>query len=120
MRVIFDPVGRWMRALTITILAAIVVPAFAEELVPVASFFSQPEIGEVRLSPSGKHLALTVVGKDGRMALAVVDTGLSKPPVVVASDRRIDVNWFAWVNDDWLVYDLVDLQRGGVDQNFGS
>ncbi|HEX4235948.1 MAG TPA: alpha/beta fold hydrolase [Caldimonas sp.] len=104
----------------LTAAATIALSAHADNPVPVAAFFSQPEIGEVRLSPSGKYLALTVPTKEGRLALAVVDTELSKPPVVVASDRRIDIRWFEWVNDDWLVYDLIDLQRGGGDQNFGA
>jgi dipeptidyl aminopeptidase/acylaminoacyl peptidase len=114
-----DPLRLWLIAVFTAALGAISAPAFALESIPVASFFSPPEIGEVRLSPSGKHLALTVVGKDGRLALAVVDTDLSKPPVVVASDPRIDIKWFDWVNDEWLVYDLVDLRRGGGDQDFG-
>ncbi len=114
-----DPLWRWLLAAPMTVFAAIAVAAVADAPVPLAAFFSQPEIGEVRLSPSGKHLALTVPGQERRMALAVVDTDLSKPPVVVASDPRIDVNWFDWVNDDWLVYDLVDRRRGGGDQNFG-
>jgi dipeptidyl aminopeptidase/acylaminoacyl peptidase len=110
---------RWSLALLLAF-ASTLSPAFGDELVPISAFFSPAQIGEVRLSPSGKHLALTVPTKEGRMALAVVDTELAKPPIVIASDRRIDIRSFEWVNDDWLVYDLIDLQRGGGDQNFGA
>jgi len=112
-------IGRW-RVLVSLALAAYMLPALGADPVAIEAFFSHPEIGEVALAPSGKHLALTVPSKDGRMELAVVDTELTKPPVVVASDRRIDIGSFYWVNDDWLIYDVVDLQRGGGDQNFGS
>jgi len=109
-----------LHALLVVALASVAVPAYADEPIPVSSFFSQPEIGDVRISPSGKHIALTVPGQEGRLALAVLATDELKTPVVVASDRRVDIRSFRWVNDDWLVYDLIDLQSGGGDQRFGS
>jgi dipeptidyl aminopeptidase/acylaminoacyl peptidase len=109
-----------LRVLALVFLATVFEPGFADQTIPIEAFFSHPEIGEVSLSPSGNHLALTVPSRDGRMALAVVDTELTKPPILVAADRRIDVGTFYWVNDDWLVYEVVDLQRGGGDQNFFS
>lgn len=113
--------SRLVRGAFFVVLASVVVPcAFADEPIPLAAFFSNPEIGDARLSPSGKYLALTVPGQDGRLSLAVVDSELAKPPVVVAADRRVDIHSFQWVNDDWLVYDLIDLQLGGGDQRFGS
>ncbi|HEY3636457.1 MAG TPA: prolyl oligopeptidase family serine peptidase [Caldimonas sp.] len=113
--------GSFLRSAAVVVIAGMPMShAVAEEPIPLAAFFSHPEIGAARLSPSGKYLALTVPGQDGRLALAVVDSGLSKPPVVVAADRRVDIKSFQWVNDDWLVYDLIDLQMGGGDQRFGS
>lgn len=95
-------------------------PALAEEpSLPVATFFANAEISDVRLSPSGRYLALSVPASTGRRALAVVDTGAEKPPVIVASSTRADVGSFEWVNDERLVYWIVDLKVAAYDQVFG-
>jgi len=93
--------------------------ATAAEPPPVSAFFGNEEIGEVRISPSGRYLALMVPATTGRMALAVVEIGSDKRPVVVASSTRADVRSFEWVNDERLAYTIVDLQVAGYDQVFG-
>ena len=93
--------------------------AHAEEAIPPLTFFANPDIGEARLSPSGRHLALTVAATSGRMVLAVVTLDSEKPPVVVASSDRADVRSFEWVNDERLVFNVIDLQVPGADQGFG-
>ena len=91
----------------------------ADAPIPIASFFANEDVAQVRLSPSGRFLALVVAQKTGRRVLAVVEVGGTKPPVVVASDPEADVRSFEWVNDERLVYNLIDFQSGGYEQDFG-
>lgn len=90
----------------------------AEAPIPLSTFFNNPDIAEVRISPSGRHLALTVPGQNGRLVLAVAEVGADKPPIVVAGSMRVDIASFEWVNDERLVYNIVDLQVAGYDQGF--
>lgn len=93
--------------------------ARADEPIPVATFVANPDVSQAKLSPSGQYVALTVVNKSGRTILAVSDVDLAKPPVVVAASSIADIRAFEWVNDDWLVYNVVDLQSPLRYQNFG-
>ena len=93
--------------------------ASAAESPPPLAFFGNEEIQDVRISPSGHYLALTVPSTAGRMALAVVEIGSDKRPLIVASSSRADIRSFEWVNDERLVYKIVDLQVAGYDQTFG-
>lgn len=82
---------------------------------PPEVFFSVPDIGSAKLSPSGAWLAVTVGLQGRRLGLAVFDVSGAKPPRVLASFTDIDVGNFYWVNDERLVFDLVDLERGSAD-----
>lgn len=93
--------------------------AAADPPIAVATFFANEDIGEAKLSPSGRHLAVTVATKSGRTVLAVIALGTTTPPVVVASDPEADVRSFDWVNDERLIYNVIDLQSPGHDQSFG-
>lgn len=93
--------------------------ANAADVVPLAAFFTNNDISSARLSPSGRYLGLRVASKSGRTVLAVVEIGSDKPPVVVASAPDVDIRSFSWVNDDRLVYSIVDLQAAGGDQLYG-
>jgi dipeptidyl aminopeptidase/acylaminoacyl peptidase len=95
------------------------VGAVAAETIPIATFVANPAISGAKLSPSGKFIALTVQNKSGRTILAVSDVDLAKPPVVVAASPIADIRAFEWVNDDWLVYNVVDLQAPLRYQDFG-
>ena len=90
-----------------------------EVLLPPATFFTNSDISQVGLSPSGRHVALTVAAKSGRTVLAVFEVGAGKAPVVVASDPQADIRSFQWVNDERLIYNVIDLQSAGYDQTFG-
>ncbi|MBL0092731.1 MAG: S9 family peptidase [Piscinibacter sp.] len=82
----------------------------AETLPPVESFFRDPDITEVELSPSGKRIAVTTSAGSKRIALSVVElaTGRSTP---VANYDDADVGEFEWVNDERLVYSLEDRRN---------
>jgi dipeptidyl aminopeptidase/acylaminoacyl peptidase len=99
--------------------ASVPASAHAEGPIPLATFIAHRNVSDVKLSPTGKFLALAVANKSGRSILAVTDVELSKPPVVVAASPMADIRAFEWVNDDWLIYNVVDLQAPLRDQDFG-
>lgn len=80
---------------------------------PSAEDFARgPAIHSVKLSPSGKRLALLVSSPQGRKALAVMDLPLGKPPRAVAAYTDAEVKSYSWINDDRLMYYGVDLDDG--------
>lgn len=102
-----------------TLLCAMTSVTRAEGVIPLQTFFANDDIGAARLSPSGRYLALTVPSKPGRMVLAVVSVDSDNPPVIVAGSARADVRSFEWVNDERLVFNVIDLKAPGQDQGFG-
>ena len=102
--------ARWLAAALAAASAFVAAPSQGADAIPAATFFSNAAIRDVRISPSGRHLALTVPATNGRMVLAVVEVGSDKPPTVVAASSRFDIYSFQWVNDDRLVYEVADLQ----------
>jgi dipeptidyl aminopeptidase/acylaminoacyl peptidase len=110
--------GVWAFAMA-CLAGAMSLAARAAEPIPVATFVGNPDISGAKLSPSGKFIALAIANKSGRTILAVSDVDLAKPPVIVAASSLADIGAFEWVNDDWLVYNVVDLQAPLRDQRFG-
>ena len=101
--------------------AASTAPATAASgpaLLPVEMFYRHPDIGQVQLSPSGRHLAVSM-DLQGRLGLAVIDLQGQQAAKVLVRDERADIRSFQWVNDDRLVFSLIDLEAGGGDQGFG-
>ena len=96
--------------------SALAAPAPA--LLPVEMFYRHPDIGQVQLSPSGRRLAVTM-GLQGRLGLAVIDLQGQEPAKVLVRDGLADIRSFEWVNDERLVFSLIDLDAGGGDQGFG-
>ncbi len=87
-------------------------------LLPVEMFYRHPDVGQVKLSPSGRRLAVSLNVRD-RLALAVLDLQGQEPPKVVMRDDLADVRDFDWVNDDRLVFSIIQLDAGGAEQDFG-
>lgn len=85
---------------------------------PAELFFGKPDIETARLSPSGNWLAASIGMANGRFALAVFAVDGSAPPAVVAHFRDTDLGHFEWVNDERLVYNVVDLERGSGDPRY--
>jgi len=93
---------------------AAAVPA-GTPLLPVESFYRHADMGNVQLSPGGKRLGVVVaVGQRKGMAVFTLDN--SAPPKVVALFDDADIRWFRWVNDERLVFSLIDMNAGGGDQ----
>lgn len=87
---------------------------------PIEVFVRNPDIRQAQLSPSGRWLAITTANKQNRMFLAVIDLqGDRESGKSIASYADADVRSFDWVNDDRLVFNIVDLEAPGADQDFG-
>lgn len=87
---------------------------------PVRSFFRNPDMNAAELSPDGRWLAVATGANGVRVGVVVVDLEHKLPPAVVAQFGDADVRSFDWVNDNWLVFSVVDLQSGAGDQRFSS
>jgi acetyl esterase/lipase len=92
----------------------------AEAPPPAAHFFKPAQYQEVQLSPSGMRLAATVPAADGRRALAVVEIDAPGKSRILARYNDMDVVAVQWVNDERLLYMVVDtkerldVRRGGM------
>lgn len=100
--------------------AAPVAAAARPALLPAEVFFKPADIGDVQLSPSGRKLALTSGHLGGRRSLVVFDLHEWGKLNVVARYADADIRSFDWVNDNRLVYDVIDLKAGGGDQRFAA
>lgn len=78
--------------------------------VDVEPFFKHADYGEFKLSPSGKHIA-GIVPVNGRGGLVSIDLATREPGHVTTVNVS-DVAWFEWVNDDRLVFTVIDRQVG--------
>ena len=80
------------------------------------SFFRSPDIRDARLSPSGQRLALLVGGAERREGLVVLELDDLKRSRVLARFDNADIRRFEWVNEERLVFDIVDRRAGSGDQ----
>jgi len=83
---------------------------------PAEAFFKDPAIVEAVLSPSGRKLAIRSSFGGNRIGLGVFDLSPGGKPTRTAQFNDGDISRAYWVNDDRLVYSLVDLQRPLADQ----
>lgn len=73
----------------------------ARKPLPVEAFAEVPQIEDPELSPDGKRVA----GKlaiDGKQYFAVLTLGVEGSPKLL-NPGKADLNWWSWVNDEWLV-----------------
>ena len=79
---------------------------------PAEVFFKDPDIAETVLSPSGTRLAITTSLGAERVGLAMLDLapGGKLSRIVLFQDG--DVEGVQWVNDDRLVFSVVDYSEG--------
>lgn len=110
---------RKLPTLVVTILAfsLVSVEIFAEAPTPAKDFFRNRGFDEAVMSPAGKHIAATVTGGPrARRGLVVFDAynlANSKAIVLYADADVVDVEW---INDDRLIFGLLDLKATGADQ----
>jgi len=82
--------------------------------VPVEPFFRHADYSSFKLSPSGKYVA-GIVPVNGRGGLVAIDLDTRKPGHITTVNVS-DIGWFEWVNDDRLVFTVLDLTVGGGEQ----
>ena len=87
---------------------------------PVEDYFKPDAYADVRLSPSGKRLAATIPASSGRRALAIVDIADPSKSKVVAAYSNADILGVQWVNDERLVYRVLDQQEARANQRDGA
>jgi len=116
----------WMRAIGCT-LARLAVVSFAASAVtagaaplPVEDFFKPDAYADVRLSPSGTRLAATLPSASGRRSMVVVDIADPSKSKVVAAYSNADIVGVQWVNDERLVYRVIDQQEALANQRDGA
>lgn len=97
----------------------------AAKRMPIAEIGTIPNTSQVRISPSGNRLAMTLT-RDGQEIYAVLDLDKPNPrPKVFASSGELTeagdrtVGFYRWVGDDHIVFQLISRemffgQRGDV------
>ena len=93
-------------------------PAAPDTPPPALEFFREPDLRAAALSPSGRQLAAIVALPGYRNALVVLDMVGGTPPKLAARFSDIDIDSFRWLNEDRLVFDIADHQRGGAAQRY--
>jgi dipeptidyl aminopeptidase/acylaminoacyl peptidase len=78
---------------------------------PAEVFFKGPDIAEAVLSPNGRQLAITTSRGAARTGLAVFDLATGKA-LRTAQFADGDVSQVHWVNDERLIFGVVDLSDG--------
>ncbi|WP_294247805.1 hypothetical protein [uncultured Sphingomonas sp.] len=81
-------------------------PPAATGPLPVEAFAALPEFEGPALSPDGTRIAgkRALNGKQYLMVVPLIK-GQGKTALAALSDK-VDVNWWRWVNDEWLVVGL--------------
>jgi dipeptidyl aminopeptidase/acylaminoacyl peptidase len=77
---------------------------------PVQDFVRHDGYAALSLSPDGKSL-VALIPIAGRRNVAVIDLAAKKATAITAITDR-DVRTVRWINNERLVYDLIDLQSG--------
>jgi acetyl esterase/lipase len=88
--------------------------------IPVEAFFQNPTFRGGKLSPNGRHVALAVAHKNGRVQLVVLDAQNVANAKVVGGFSNADVGRFEWVNDNRLVFTVTDLSLAQGDVRYGA
>ncbi|WP_075793199.1 alpha/beta hydrolase family protein [Massilia putida] len=91
----------------------------AAERPPVESFFRHPDVGFVKLSPSGRYVALLNRLDGGQQALVVRETVDLKKVTTVTTFDSARLQALGWVNDNRLTFTLKNVKiefEGNYDQ----
>ena len=88
--------------------------------IPARSFYRHPDIQGARLSPYGRWLAVRTSLGGERVGIMTFDLDAKGKALETARFADADVRSLYWVNDERLVFDLVDLEGGSGDQRFDA
>ncbi|HEX4737474.1 MAG TPA: alpha/beta fold hydrolase [Allosphingosinicella sp.] len=75
---------------------------------PIEDFGALPFMDTPHLSPNGNKIAAKMAG-NGTQFFAVHDLFGDSPPALIGAGKS-DINWWRWVNDDWLVVGIGGVQ----------
>ena len=93
------------------------VAGLAQAAPPLEHFFGTEAFKDAKLSPSGRYVALRVGDATGRDSLVVLDSAtLENVGGARMADK--DVGAVRWVNDNRLVFNIVDRSVGPGDRRF--
>ncbi|MDZ4367926.1 MAG: hypothetical protein U0987_13010, partial [Afipia sp.] len=104
MRTLTSLLQRWIRRSPL-LLAAVVAPSALAEALPIEHLVGLDEYEEVRLSPTGEYLALTVPFAD-RTALAMVRLSDGQQLGSIQHGRGIYIDDFDWVGPERIMYSI--------------
>jgi dipeptidyl aminopeptidase/acylaminoacyl peptidase len=108
------------RSFALTLVLAMGMVAAAAAPPPGAeTFFRRPAVIEAQLSPSGKRLAFSAAfGPQGRVGVFVLDLQSAElKPTRAAQFSDADVSRFDWVDDERIIFSVLDLQAGSGEDN---
>ena len=94
----------------------------SENQIPTEVFGSPPLVSSVKISPSGKKLAMYVTLKNGDSAILVRELTKKEPlrPVVTSDNKSLKLLGFNWFNDEtilasaWLAEDYYQTKLDNV------
>jgi dienelactone hydrolase len=83
--------------------------------ITIESFAAAPQVDQPELSPNGEWIAAKLA-LQGRQLLAMYNLfdSSAKPVLIGLDGSKMDVDWWQWVNDDWLLVGVsaIDLVQG--------
>ncbi len=91
--------------------SALLAAAAPPDTVPIEQFAALPVIDSPQLSPGGTKVA-AMVAVNGKQSLVISDL-FGKSPHKVLPPGKVDINWWRWVNDEWLVVGIGDQDKIG-------
>ncbi len=107
--------NRWTKCAASALLLLASWSAFSQQAepspakpIPIETFFKPAELQGAQLSPSGRYLAALRGGVTERVGFLIVDLDGKEGSHFVSAGPRDDVDWFSWVNDDWLAFGVND------------
>ena len=86
--------------------------------IPLEDFFENPLFSGALLSPDGRHIAVKVAAKTGRVRLMSVDLTNMKTAALASFDDA-DIDRFLWVNDNRVALTVSDNDLAQGDLRFG-
>lgn len=95
------------------------IAAEAPARIPLEHFVREEAISRVVLSPSGRRLAVLQVGGTGTRQLAIMNLDPLGEARLLAAYADADVDTVRWIDDERLVYEVVEtggyqVRSGGV------
>ena len=107
-----------MKRILIAIAAFATAIAFADDRIPIESFFKIPQYAQMSLSPDGTHIA-ALAPLNEKQGLVVIDIKSRKAiPVAGRPDR--DIVFVQWINDKRVLYYTGRLAERDANQRGGG